>query len=69
MQNNTKNTLQSLMAAVRENENLIKGYASKKCNQCLGRGYIEIKEPGSLYPVNYLCRCVEKNVKKEFKEA
>lgn len=57
------------MSAVRENESLVKGYASKKCKQCLGRGYIEIKEPESLYPVNYLCRCVEKRVKKEFKEA
>ena len=57
------------MDAVRENESLLKGYASRKCKDCLGRGYIEIKAPAEFYPQKYLCRCVEKKVKKEFKEA
>lgn len=64
-----ENTLKSIMDAVRENESLLKGYASRKCKDCLGRGYIEIKAPAEFYPQKYLCRCVEKKVKKEFKEA
>lgn len=57
------------MKAVRENEQLIKGYASKKCKQCLGRGYLEMKDPESFDFEKYLCLCVVKKVKKEFNEA
>lgn len=62
---NQQNTLQSFLAAVRDNESLLKGYASKKCKECLGRGYKEMaipRESSSLY----MCNCVVKNVKKEF---
>jgi len=55
------------MKTVRENESLMKGYASKKCKSCFGRGYIEIVEPGDFFPSHYLCSCVENKVKKEFK--
>ena len=51
MQNN-KNSLQSVMKAVMQDENLIKGYASKKCKQCLGRGYLEIKFAEKTYNLN-----------------
>ena len=53
------------MKSVRENESLMKGYASKKCKDCFGRGYIEVLEPGEFFSSHYLCRCVEKRVKKE----
>ncbi len=56
------------MKAVMQDENLIKGYASKKCKQCLGRGYLEIKFAEELHAQNYLCDCVQKNVKKEFEK-
>jgi len=67
MQSNNSLGLQSLMKTVRENESLMKGYASKKCKSCFGRGYIEIVEPGDFFPSHYLCSCVENKVKKEFK--
>tara|TARA_Y100001938_G_C7939888_1_gene353763 strand:+ start:295 stop:501 length:207 start_codon:yes stop_codon:yes gene_type:complete len=62
---NNQNTLQSLMEAVRGNESLMKAYASRRCKECLGRGYKEVAVPLDKAEI-YVCPCVCKNVKKEF---
>ena len=56
------------MKSVRESESLMQGYASKKCKECMGRGYIEMLEPGEFFTTHYLCLCVQKRVKKELEE-
>tara|TARA_R100000315_G_C5233044_1_gene144083 strand:- start:1244 stop:1432 length:189 start_codon:yes stop_codon:yes gene_type:complete len=61
------NSLQNLFKAVSKNENLLKGYASRKCKNCYGRGYIELSEKSST-PEKYMCECVAKNIKKEYKK-
>ena len=58
-------TLAQFLRTVRENESLLKGYSSKKCNDCYGRGYIELKRPKENAEL-YMCDCVLKKVKKEF---
>jgi len=60
------NTLQELFKAVSSNESLLKGYSSRKCNNCYGRGYIELKQKGDMHPEIYMCDCVSKNIRKEF---
>lgn len=64
---NQENTLSSFLKAIQENESLIKGFASSKCKDCIGRGVVEITAPrGKAH--DYLCSCVVKNAKKEFKD-
>lgn len=58
-------SMQSLFNAVSKDEHLLKGYSSRKCNNCYGRGYIELKEKGSSEE-KYMCECVAKNIRKEF---
>ena len=48
-----------------QNESLMRGYASSKCKDCLGRGYVELLLPGEIYAQNYLCSCVYSRLKKE----
>ena len=60
-------TLAEFLRTVRENESLLRGYSSKKCNDCYGRGYIELKRPKE-NPELYMCHCVEKKIKKEFSQ-
>ncbi len=60
-------TLATFLKTVRENETLLKGYSSKKCPDCLGRGFVELKRPKESAEL-YMCDCVVKKVKKEFKK-
>jgi len=62
-----ENTLAHFLKAVQENESLIKGFASRKCKDCLGRGVLELAPPGEPRQ-KYVCACVLKNAKKEFTE-
>ncbi len=59
------NRLQSITKEVMQNESLMRGYASSKCKDCLGRGYVELLLPGEIYAQNYLCSCVYSRLKKE----
>jgi len=58
-------SLQELFNAIKKDESLLKGYASKKCSNCYGRGCVELKEKDSPFQ-KYMCPCVAKNIKKEF---
>lgn len=60
------NTLADFLKALRANKSLMMAYASKKCAQCLGRGYIEIKLPEEFSASEHMCQCVVKKAKKEF---
>ena len=58
-------SLNQFVKTVRENESLLKGYSSKKCKYCYGRGYIELMPPDERSEL-YMCDCVLKKIKKEF---
>ena len=60
-----KSNLQKFLEAVRNNETLIKGYASRKCKDCFGRGVVEMNIPGEGLNF-YMCSCTVKNAKKDF---
>lgn len=60
-----KHTLQEIIKSARTDENILKAYASKKCNRCFGKGYFEIKPPGEPTQ-NVMCDCFVKGIKKEF---
>lgn len=59
--------IQEIVEAARKDENLLKAYASRKCKECYGRGYIEVKPPGD-YVQKVMCACFTKNLKKELKK-
>lgn len=59
--------IQEIVSAASKDENLLKAYASRKCKECYGRGYIEIKPPGD-YVQKVMCACFTKNLKKELKK-
>jgi len=61
------NILGELLKQAMESETLRKSNASKKCNDCLGRGHIEFSEPNEPTKI-YLCRCVAKKIKKELED-
>jgi len=63
-----KSSLQEFLNVVRGNETLIKGYASRKCKECLGRGVVEMTLPEE-EPAVYVCSCTIKNAKKGFLES
>jgi hypothetical protein len=63
----TENTISDFLKAVSENESLLKGYASSKCAECLGRGYITLAHPGESFE-KYMCSCVRKRALKDFKD-
>jgi len=59
--------IQQIVDAARKDENLLKAYASRKCDECYGRGYIELTPPGE-YTQKIMCSCFIKNLKKELKK-
>ena len=63
-----KNTLADLMTAIGSNEQLQKFYASKKCKECIGRGWKDIMSPKEQTPQRVLCHCIIKKAKEELKD-
>lgn len=59
-----QNSLNDLLKAICNNEQLMKFYAQRKCKQCIGKGYIDIQPPGGVM-TRTLCACVSKKAKKE----
>ena len=59
-------SLQELFNVIGKDKLLLKGYASNKCKECVGRGYKEVAIPRQA-PQLYMCGCVANNIKKEFK--
>tara|TARA_Y100001938_G_C8064238_1_gene419174 strand:+ start:74 stop:271 length:198 start_codon:yes stop_codon:yes gene_type:complete len=55
----------SILKSICKNEDLLRAYASRKCKDCLGRGYIELATPLN-NAEHYVCDCVKKRVNKEF---
>ena len=64
MTQNKQKIVYETLKAIREDESLLKGYASKKCKDCLGRGYIRLSLPKDSEK-QYMCDCVKSRVKKE----
>ena len=60
------NSLSDFLKALRNNKSLMMAYASKKCKDCLGRGYVEVKFPEDYSAIEYMCSCVVKKAKQEF---
>ena len=63
-----KNTLADLMTAIGSNEQLQKFYASKKCKECIWRGWKDIMSPKEQTPQRVLCHCIIKKAKEELKD-
>lgn len=65
MNQDSNNTLQDFIKAVRASKELIEAYSNKKCKLCLGRGKYEAFIAGAS-PQQFMCDCVMKNAKKAF---
>lgn len=63
-----KNTLPDLLTAIGSNEQLQKFYASRKCKECVGRGWKDIMTPERIRPERVLCHCILKKAKEELKD-
>ena len=63
-----ENTLADLLTAIRGNEQLQKFYASRKCKECVGRGWKDIIAPERPGPERVLCHCILKKARKELKD-
>ena len=53
-----RNPLKDFLDTLRKNTDMLRAYANKKCNSCLGKGYMEITQPGQS-PEAYMCECIE----------
>jgi hypothetical protein len=62
-----KNPLSAMIDAISKDENLLRGHASKKCDDCYGKGFIEVTHPKE-EPQKYICHCVVKKAKKIMSE-
>ena len=63
-----QNTLGDLLSAIGGNEQLQKFYASRKCKECIGRGWKDIITPEKQKPKRVLCHCIIKKAKEELKD-
>ena len=63
-----QNTLVDLLTVIRGNEQLQKFYASRKCKECVGRGWKDITTPERQAPERVLCHCIVKKAKGELKD-
>ena len=63
-----KNTLQDLLSAIGQNERLQEFYASKKCKECVGRGWKDIIAPDRQKSERILCHCIIKKAREELKD-
>ncbi|SVB17767.1 uncharacterized protein METZ01_LOCUS170621, partial [marine metagenome] len=57
-----------LLTVIRGNEQLQKFYASRKCKECVGRGWKDITTPERQAPERVLCHCIVKKAKGELKD-
>ena len=62
-----ENTLADLLTAIGDNEQLQKFYASRKCKECVGRGWKDIITPEKRRE-RVLCHCILKKAKEELKD-
>tara|TARA_R110000824_G_scaffold103039_1_gene245026 strand:+ start:215 stop:418 length:204 start_codon:yes stop_codon:yes gene_type:complete len=62
---NKANPLKDFLETLRQNTDMLRAYSNKKCNDCLGRGYLKISQPNQSAEL-YMCSCVVKKAKKEF---
>tara|TARA_E500000331_G_C17175976_1_gene678309 strand:+ start:288 stop:494 length:207 start_codon:yes stop_codon:yes gene_type:complete len=63
----SNNQFKDLLNVVMENESLLKFYASRKCKECLSKGFVEFAFPGE-HSKPFVCSCVYKSIKKELSQ-